>query len=578
ENTVQWSSYTMFGGLAVLIAMILLIGALASHSFRSVEGEAWARRVHLALTAELQGDLRLESLGGKVLRVLVDHFGARVGAIYVTEGITELRRIAGHALPRSCAEDMLRPGDGLTGQAAKDDRLVHVHDVPEDYLDVSSAVGKARPRELVIAPASVDGAVQAVTELGFLRRLDATELAALARMSESIALAIRTARDRSRLEELLAQVQRQAEELQRHEVELRATNEELEQQTHALQRSQAQLQDQQNELEQINTQLEEQAQSLEVQRDELRRAGAELQRVNSYKSQFLATMSHELRTPLNSSLILAKLLADNREGNLTADQVRFAQTIHAAGGDLLTLINDILDLSKIEAGMIELHPEPVAPAQLADELALTFQPIADHKQLALEIRVDGSTPEVIDTDPIRLRQILNNLLSNALKFTERGGASLEISAAGGSVRFAVHDTGIGIPADQHEAIFEAFRQADGASNRKFGGTGLGLSISRDLARLLGGDLRVVSAPGRGSTFTLTLPDQVRPGRRARGTLSTPAAPPQAAPPPAMGPAPFPDDRDRVAPEARTLLIIEDDAAFARVLYDLAHELEFLGIV
>jgi signal transduction histidine kinase/CheY-like chemotaxis protein/CHASE3 domain sensor protein len=587
ETSVQWSSYIMFGGVGVLLSMIVLIGILASRDFRVVAADGWARRIHLTLTSRLQDDLRLESIGEKVLRVLVDHLHARVGALYVTEPSGELRRIAGHALaPPGEAGAVVRPGDGLTGQAAKEARTVHVRDLPDGYLDVSSAVGKTTPRELVIAPASVDGTVQAVIELGFLHHLDAVELGALERMTESIAIAIRTARDRNRLEDLLEEVQRQAEELQSQQEELRVANEELEQQASALQASHAQLEDQQAELEQINTKLEKQAQSLERQRDDLAGAGVELQRSNDVKSQFLANMSHELRTPLNSSLILAKLLADNREGNLNDEQVRFARTIYDAGNDLLTLINDILDLSKIEAGMLEVRPEPIPLGRLVDEIGRTFQPIAAQKQLGLELRVDEAAPELIETDLTRLSQILKNLLSNALKFTEHGGVSLEVGAVNEGVRFAVRDTGIGIPADQHGLIFEAFRQADSGTNRKFGGTGLGLSISRDLARRLGGDLRVESTLGQGSTFTLTLPVRLaaQPPRPAPAPTPAPAPAsvmwrtPATKPPAAAGPAPFPDDRERVVPASRNLLIIEDDLAFARVLYDLAHELEFLGIV
>jgi signal transduction histidine kinase/DNA-binding response OmpR family regulator/CHASE3 domain sensor protein len=584
EATVQWSSYTVFGGLGVLVAMVLVIGALGSRSFRAVQADTWTRRAQLALAGELQGDVRLESIGAKALRVLVDHFAAQVAALYVVEPGGELRRIAGHALAASAGDGVLRPGDGLTGEVARSGRAAHLRDVPEGYLDVSSALGKARPRELVIAPARADGVVLGVTELGLLRHVDATELAAIERMSESIALAIRTARDRSRLEDLLEEIQRQAEELAAQQEELRVSNQELEDQTRALEVSQGQLEDQQTELEQINAQLEEQAGSLELQRDELTRVSAELRRADDHKSQFLANMSHELRTPLNSSLILARLLADNRDGNLTPDQVRFAQTIHAAGNDLLTLINDILDLSKIEAGMLEVRPEPVAPRRLADELVQSLRPIAEHRQLALELRVDPSVPGAIESDPIRLRQILKNLLSNALKFTDQGGVTLEITASDGRVRFAVHDTGVGISADQHEVIFEPFRQADGSASRRAGGTGLGLSISRDLARMLGGDLHVVSAPGRGSTFTLTLPEAPpypglpRHHRRTTAVRSAVARPAAAVRPAATRPAPFSDDRDRVEPATRSLLIIEDDVAFARVIYDLAHELEFLGVV
>ncbi len=583
DETVIWSSYVMFGGIAVLLLSIVLIGVLASRDFRAVEAEAWSRRVQLALTSELQGDLRLESIGAKVLRVLVDNLRARVAAVYTVEPGGELRQVAGHALPPA-SEAIARLGDGLTGQAAKEGRTVVIRDLPPNYLDIRSAAGKTTPRELVIAPATADLTVQAVTELGFLHRLDKVELDLIGHMSESIALAIRSARDRTRLEDLLEEVQRQSEELQTQQEELRVSNEELEQQSRALQISQTQLENQQAELEQINAQLEEQAQSLAHQRDELVRAAAELQRANEVKSQFLANMSHELRTPLNSSLILAKLLSDNREGNLNAEQIRFAQTIYSAGNDLLTLINDILDLSKIEAGMLEVRPEPIALPRLVEDLTRTFQPIAAQKRLALDIRLDDAAPETIETDATRLSQILKNLMSNALKFTEHGRVELEISAQAGEIRFAVRDTGIGVARDQHDLIFEAFRQADGGSNRKFGGTGLGLSISRDLARLLGGDLRVESAPGQGSTFTLSLPAQRGATRAAAPTPPDPVTPPparrtpSASPVSALGPAPFPDDRARVDASSRVLLIIEDDRAFARVLYDLAHELEFLGLV
>jgi signal transduction histidine kinase/CheY-like chemotaxis protein len=588
EDTVRWSSYLMFGGVALLASMIGLIGVLASRNFRAVEAEAWSRRVQLALSSELQGDHHFASIGDRALRLVVDHLHARVGAIYVTEG-DRLRRIAGHAL--ASGTDDVRLGDGLTGQAAKEDRTVHLRDVPTGYLDVSSTVGKTVPRDLAIVPASVDGAVQAVTEVGFLHRLDRTEIDTLGRMSEVIAIAIRSARDRARLEELLEEVQRQTKELTSQQQELRVSNEELEHQTQALQASQIQLQDQQSELEQVNTRLEEQAQSLAQQRDELARTGTELQRSNQYKSQFLANMSHELRTPLNSVLILAKLLADNRDGNLDAEQIRFAQTIHAAGNELLTLINDILDLSKIEAGMLDVRREAIPLARLADDLGRAFQPVAEHKHLGFEVWIDPTAPELIDSDPTRLQQILKNLLSNAVKFTETGGVTLAITAAGDTVQFAVRDTGIGIPADQHELIFETFRQADAASNRKFGGTGLGLSISRDLAHLLGGNLQLASAPGHGSTFTLSLP--VRPDPAMAVPMRRPAprrlpahvpamtsttAAIAASPPATVGPAPFPDDRDRARGAARCLLVIEDDVAFARVIFDLAHELKFLCVV
>jgi signal transduction histidine kinase/DNA-binding response OmpR family regulator/CHASE3 domain sensor protein len=592
-ETVARSSYVTFGGSGVLLTMILVLGLLASRDYRSVQRDNWVRGLQLEIGTQLQGDARIESVGQKVLEAFVPHLAAQLGAVYVCDG-DHLRRVAGHALPAD-SKDHLDRGQGLTGQAVLENRLVHLTDVPKDYLPITSALGGSVPREVVIAPASIDGTVHAVVELGFLHPVEPIDLEALVRIGETVASAMRAARDRGRLQALLDETQRQAEELQAQQEELRVTNEELEQQTKALQVSQAQLENQQSELEQINTQLEEQAQALERQRDDLAKSTVELQRATEYKSQFLANMSHELRTPLNSSLILAKLLADNRERTLSDEQVTFAKTIYSAGNDLLTLINDILDLSKIEAGMLEVRTEPVTLSRLVDDLRTTFAPIAAEKQLALELSISRDVPATITTDGARLQQIVRNLLSNALKFTERGGVTLEVRPQDDQIAIAVRDTGIGIAPDQHALIFEAFRQADGTSNRKFSGTGLGLSISRDLARLLGGDITLDSTPGRGTTFTLVLPTTAparlaqHPRAASQPAVSRVPAPPRELPPagnvapstaiPSKArPGPFEDDRAKITPGSRSLLVIEDDVSFARVLYDLSHELEFVTAV
>ena len=389
QDSVTESTYVTFGGSAALLFALMSIAWFASRDFRTREAEAWLRRVQLALNTQVQGDLRVEAVAEKILGVLVESLDARVGAIYMTEPGGQLRQVARHALEQPEPSATLQLGEGLTGQAAKENQTVHLRDLPKDYMRVTSAVGRTKPCELVIAPASVDGTVHAVVELGFLHAVDATELEVLDRASETIAIAIRSAVDRSRLEALLEETQRQAEELQAQQEELRVSNEELEQQSRTLQVSQIQLESGQAELEQINAQLEEQTKSLEQQRDELARAGAELQRASVYKSEFLANMSHELRTPLNSSLILAKLLSDNREGNLNPEQIKFAQTIYSAGNDLLTLINDILDLSKIEAGKLDVRPESIAIARLVDDLANTFQPIAAQRQLDLAMSIEA---------------------------------------------------------------------------------------------------------------------------------------------------------------------------------------------
>jgi len=596
------------GGAALLFILILASGVMASRDFMGQQTEAWLQAGQGGLAERMQGEQRLDVLGENVLTFLGRYLDAQVGAIYIAEPGGWLRRFATFALPSAQDDDanLLRPGDGLAGQAVKEDRVLEVRNVPPGYLPVTSTLGTGNPTHLLIAPASESGRVQAVVELGFFRPLQAADRELLGRVRESIGIAVRSSKDRTRLEELLEETQRQSEELQTQQEELRVANEELAERGHTLKESQVRLESQQTELEQTNSQLEEQASILESQRDELQRAqaalserAAELSRSNQYKSEFLANMSHELRTPLNSSLILAKLLADNKTGNLNEEQVKFAQTIFAAGNDLLALINDILDLSKIEAGKVEIRPESVSLARTLEALAREFEPLANERRLAFTCTLEPGTPERIHTDPQRLGQILKNLLANAFKFTSSGSVAVRVSVgAAGQVAFAVQDSGIGIPRDQHEIIFEAFRQADGSTHRKYGGTGLGLSISRDLARLLGGEVVVQSEVGKGSIFTLRLPLEyvgpavvessgrergaVRPTvefQRATGGPALPPAEVKAAPAVAaeLAPAPIEDDRAHLSGESRTILIVEDDLRFAAILRDLAREQGFLCI-
>jgi CheY-like chemotaxis protein/signal transduction histidine kinase/CHASE3 domain sensor protein len=587
NSTATLSLAVTWGGAGVLLILIAGAAIVASRDFRSRQAQAWIRSGQMGLSERMQGDQSLDKLGGNLLAFLAPFIDAQVGALYIAEA-GQYRRFAGYAIPADGSVESVRPGDGLVGQAAKDRHALRVRNVPAGYLPISSGTGKGTPSELVVIPASIDGVVQAVLELGFFGRTHEDQRELLSRASESIAISVRAAKDRQRLEELLQETQQQAEELQSGAEELRVSNEELEEQGRALRESQANLETQQAELEQINSQLEEQTQLLAHQKDELARAqgvliarSEELQRANEYKSEFLANMSHELRTPLNSTLILAKLLADNRDGNLTPAQVKFAQTITSAGNDLLALINDVLDLSRIEAGKVELAPERVAVAVTMDSLCKSFQPLADQNGLRFSCSIEPGVPDHIETDAQRFGQILKNLLSNAFKFTTQGEVALRVfSPQDGSVAFAVRDTGVGIAPHQQEVIFEAFRQADGSIHRKFGGTGLGLSISRDLATLLGGAITVQSELGAGSVFTLTLPVRFAPG-----------APPKTeniAPPPARASAkPRPekvqekaaakaadDDRDAITPGGRVILLVEDDPAFAMILRDLVHEMGF----
>ncbi|QPS09234.1 response regulator [Delftia acidovorans] len=610
------STYYSWGGSFILLGLILASAALTVREYRVKARQSWVTSGLSGLGQQLQGDRRLEDLGQKALEYLATYLRAEVGAGYVVDCADGgLRLFGGYALPRERLQHKLLPGEGLAGQAVVSRRLLHVRDVPAQHLPVSSGTGQSSPLQLMVAPAMENGEVFAVIELGFLRPVGEAERSLLERASEMLAVAIRSGLDRSRLETLLEETRRQSEELQAQQEELRVSNEELEQQSRILQESQTQMEHQQSELEQTNAHLEEQTQQLEYQREQLLRAqGAltdkarELELASQYKSEFLANMSHELRTPLNSTLILAKLLADNRPGNLQAEQIKYAQTIHAAGSDLLALINDILDLSKIEAGQVTVTAEPVTIATALQTLMEPLRPIAREKGLELAWTVDPGVPASMHTDPMRLAQVLKNLLSNALKFTAKGSVGLQVSCAPqGMLSFAVRDTGIGIAEQQQQFIFDAFRQADGSTHRKFGGTGLGLSISRDLAGLLGGTLTVSSTPGQGSVFTLTVPVNLASAEPGQATAAAPHPQPQdmraavapvasaasvpalatanvapAAPAfvPAMSPSmalpasPATDALRKRGHSGRRILVIEDDLRFADILSELAREMDF----
>ena len=561
-------------------------------SRRRMHKRDWLSSAQAGLSEVVQGEKRVDELAKAVVEFLAGYMDAQIGALYAHDGKGSLKRVGGYALDVEQLEGRtFGMGEGLVGQAAQARRVTLVTQLPGGYARVRSGVGASDPRELLLAPVTADRVLQGVLELGFFRGTGESERELLELLAEPIGIALRTAEYRTRLQELLEETQAQAEELEAQQEELRTNNEELEQQSDVLREQQANLEQQQAELEQTNVQLEEHAQLLVEQkaelmasREQLARKAAELDAASRYKSEFLANMSHELRTPLNSSLILAKLLSDNRDGNLTHEQVKYAQSIYSAGNDLLDLINDVLDLSKIEAGMMEVKPEVVRLGRLAENLNQMFQPLAREKSLAFAIVLEPSAPQALTTDAQRLKQILKNLLSNALKFTERGRVSLTVSSpSAGQVRFAVSDTGIGIAPEQHQLIFEAFRQAEGGANRKFGGTGLGLSISRDLARLLGGDISLSSEPGLGSTFVLDLPETSQ-GERT-GTRPVVVEPPRpasvpapAAPEPEVSPFDFEDDRESLEGSGRVLLIVEDDPTFAKLLLDLGRSVGFKALL
>lgn len=599
------SRMAIAGGLVssmIGAALTLLIFVLVRRNQRARAREDWLQDGLLGISAAVRGDRSVEEIADAVLGYLADRLHFEAGALFKGEA-GEFHRVATLGVPDH-ADMPARFGlrDGLLGRVAAEGAPIQLDDVPDRYLKIGSALGSDKPRHLLIVPARADDVVNAVLELGFFETIDEMVVELLERASPVIGVALRSASFRSRLQDALEQTRRQAAELQTQSEELQVNNEELEEQGRSLRESQAMLEQQQVELEQTNSQLEEQAQALENQRDELERGSAtllaktrELEQASQYKSDFLANMSHELRTPLNSLLILAKLLGDDSHGTLTAEQVKFARTIEASGNDLLTLINDILDLSKIEAGHVDIRPEPVSLVRIGNDLGQVFQPLAKQRGLDLAITLDEGAPRSVETDRMRLEQILKNLLSNALKFTEKGSVQLDVRADGDRVAFIVRDTGIGISSEKQRMIFEAFHQADGTISRRYGGTGLGLSISRELARLLGGGITLESNPGEGSIFTLSLPTHYDPAAVtarvqpvASAAQTHPATSPAQPAPVTADRAPrrssaaanwaVEDDRDSLIPGGRQLLVIEDDPVFASIVCDLSRELGFQCLV
>ncbi len=573
--------------------LTLAVGLLIHKAMRARQREEWLQSGRAELAVVMQGDQTIDQLGQNILRFLVKYVGAVAGALFVGDNGNYLQTSTYGVPADSGILETFKLKEGLLGQAAADGNSILIDDVPDGYLSFGTSMGRSKPKHLIISPGSVDDAVNTVIELGFLSPSNDMILELLSQASASIAIAVRSASYRGELQSLLEETQRQSEEVQAQGEELRVSNEELEEQSNALKESQARLEQQQVELEQINSQLEGQAQQLEAERDNLSRANAavelkarELEQASKYKSDFLANMSHELRTPLNSSLILAKLLADNPDDNLTPEQVKFAQTIQSSGNDLLTLINDILDLSKIEAGHVEIRPTVISVRRITDNLRQLFDPIAKDKRVDFLIDVAPECPVNIETDAQRLEQVLKNLLSNAFKFTEAGQVGLAIRQADdGQIAWSVTDTGIGISEQQQQIVFEAFHQADGTISRKYGGTGLGLSISRELVRLLDGSIQLKSSLGQGSTFTALIPEAYDPAkvtsRKAEGhpIISGPTLIPEA--PSVSIPKRLrivEDDRDTGTDNRRTLLVVEDDETFAGILRDLSRELGFRSLV
>ncbi|PLZ67664.1 HAMP domain-containing protein, partial [Fischerella thermalis] len=520
----------------------------------------WLKTNLAKFTRMLQGQRDLETVSKLILRELAPLVGAAHGVFYIMENTDNsqyFKLLSSYAYrERKHLANRFQLGEGLVGQCALEKERILLTEVPHDYIKISSGLGEATPVNVVVLPVLFEGQITAVIELASFRRFSEIHLTFFDQLTESIAIVLNTIAASMRTEELLKQSQSLAEELQSQQNELRETNKRLEQQAQTLKASEDLLKKQQEELQKTNAELEEKAELLAVQNKEVERKNHEIEQArlsleekaeqlalsSKYKSEFLANMSHELRTPLNSLLILAKILADNVEGNLSEKQIEYSRTIYSAGNDLLSLINDILDLAKIESGTMSIDMDQLRLTDLREQVERTFRQVAVDKRLNFTIELDPELPPTIYTDAKRLQQILKNLLANAFKFTEKGEVSLRVFVAkqGWSsdqenlnradrvIAFAVKDTGIGIAPEKQKIIFEAFQQADGTTSRKFGGTGLGLSISREITRLFGGEIKLVSRPGEGSTFTLYLPQPLsgagEMGRTGDGVKSSPHHP------------------------------------------------------
>jgi CheY-like chemotaxis protein/signal transduction histidine kinase/HAMP domain-containing protein len=520
-----------------------MIGNLKETTERNQEQD-WLKTNLAKFSRMMQGQKDLESVSRLIMSELTPLVSAHHGAFFIMDnegGLPSLRLIASYAYrTRKHIAARFGIGEGLVGQAALEKEPILLQNVPDDYIQITSGLGEAPPRNIIVLPVLFEGEVKAVIELASFLPFSQIHQTFLDQLAESIGVVLNMISASMRTEELLEQSQKltqelqsQSKELQQQQDELKRSNTELEAQAKTLRQSEELLKEQQEELQQVNEELEEKASLLAEQNQKVEQKNREVEAARlsleekaeqlaisgKYKSEFLANMSHELRTPLNSLLILAKLLSDNKEKTLTTKQVEFAQTIYSSGTDLLSLINDILDLSKVEAGKMELDTADVPIQDISSFTKRTFEPVAHQKGLEFKVDIQPDVPPAIYTDGQRLQQVLKNLLSNALKFTERGSVTLTIRKAEKGKRFAsrtldeaesviafaVQDTGIGIAKEKQQLIFESFQQADGTTSRKFGGTGLGLTISREIARLLGGEIRVDSTPGRGSTFTLFLP-------------------------------------------------------------------------
>lgn len=564
------------------------MGISLKSSFDLLSQKEWLQTGIAQLNNVMIGDKELETLSKDVIEFLCQYTKSNAGVIYSTEG-DELYAISGYSYLPNKSRVHIKKGEGLIGQCVASRKILELKSFSENDVQITYALGEIKPKHIVAVPL-IDTKIEGAFELANVKEFTEIDLEFIKTVSNNIAIAIKSTRNRKRVLELLEETQAQSEELRIQHSELEAMNAELEAQTEKLQASEEELRVQQEELEQTNEELSERSVLLEERNTEIQKKSEALELTTRYKSEFLANMSHELRTPLNSILLLSRLLAENNNKSMNSEEVEFAKVIQSSGNSLLGLIDEILDLSKIEAGKMELEFLDVSTKEITDNLSNLFSVVAKEKKIDFEI-IAKDAPLLIKTDKMRLEQILKNLISNAIKFTEKGSVSLEIKLNEDDdkiICFIVKDTGIGIPLDKQPLIFEAFQQADGSTKRKYGGTGLGLSISRELAKLLKGEIILHSKLNEGSTFTLCLPVfgseikkitvektppiEIEPNETANAEnqkykyIST------------VIPDEIEDDRDLISQNDKVILIVEDDINFAKSLLSFTREKGYKGIV
>ncbi len=584
------------GGLSVSLNKMAESLAFA---FGNLEANEWLQKGISGLNDEMLGQKDLKTLTAHILEFLAQYTKSNIGAFYIlANDILHLQ--SGYALSAGHQQE-IKVGEGIAGQCASSKKTIHLKNIDKNSITISYASGQLKPAHLIAVPVLYENRVLGVIELASIESYSDLCVRFLERVVENIGIALQTAKNHQELQQLLKQTQIQTEELGNRQRELENMNAELEAYTQKLQLSDEELRVQQEELEQSNQVLEERSRLLEernqviVERNqEIMRKAEELETTTKYKTEFMANMSHELRTPLNSILLLSRHLAENNEENLSAEQIESAQVILNSGRGLLNLIDEILDLSKIEAGKMDAEYEQITIVEIISEMQGLFAPVAREKKIELNIAASPLLPEIIETDKQKLEQILKNLLSNALKFTTKGEVSLKIEAdpAADFIRFTVADSGIGISPKDQELIFEPFRQADGSTRRNYGGTGLGLSISRKLAELLQGEIHLTSEPGKGSSFILSIPIKKTVATKLKGevyeahsSIQKPSVK-EAYPPISQRvkhlttfiPQEIKDDRHVLSEGDKIILIIEDDTIFANTLLKFTHEKGYKGIV